>query len=171
MKEITLEITDYCPNNCPYCSTKASPKGNSYLSLEQVKDIIKDEVYDRINISGGEPLANPDFYKILRFCESRSKTYPAIYSNAIRWLFYNANVIDGVRVEANISVPENIRKVHILKRINQGRERTRPEVKFSGNWEECKDCFQCTHRVIRPDGTVAMGPCRKEINVIKVKRS
>lgn len=158
MKEITFEITNYCNNKCKFCSTNAGPNGSNYLSIVYIKKILHNRFFDRINISGGEPLAHPDFYKILILCEKHSKAV-AVYTNSLKWLFYNANIIDGIRVEANLTINDNVEKIHILKRINQGRERNRPEVKFSHNKKNCKNC---KHKVVRPDGKISPSPCKKE---------
>lgn len=162
MKEITFEITDYCPNKCEFCSTNAGPDRFRYLPITRIKELLSGRYFDRINISGGEPLAHPEFYNILMLCEKHSKAV-AVYTNALKWLFYNVRVIDGVKVEANMTVGDNVERIHILKRIKQGREKTRPEIKFSHTKENCK---KCKHRVVRPDGKISPSPCRKEEDIL-----
>lgn len=53
---------------------------------------------------------------------------------------------------------ETINKIHILKRVKQGREKDRPEVHLSRNHNE--DC-NCNHVIIRPNGNVYKSPCEK----------
>lgn len=172
MRERTYEITDYCPHDCPFCSsdTTDSMKDATFMS---VVDIARDlaeacggtgnfdgQLFDRIIISGGEPLAHPQFYQILMLCRDHARDV-IVYSNAIQHIVYNAAVIDGIYVEANLTVLPNVEKLHILKRVEQGREATRPEVKFSGNWDG--DCSkECEHVVVRPDGSRGR-PCLKRI--------
>ena len=38
MKRVYLEITNSCNLNCPFCDY---PKGHDFLSLEEVKDYLK----------------------------------------------------------------------------------------------------------------------------------
>lgn len=158
-EEITIEITDFCEENCSYCSSKAidCKEDAEFLSLEKIKEIIGDKQYEHIIISGGEPLAHPKFYEILQFAKDHSNDV-IVYSNEIEHLIYNANVIDSVYVEANITLTKETKKVHILKRVEQGREKERPEVKFSRNWEE--NC-SCDKRLVRPSGELMRHPCDK----------
>jgi len=68
MAEYTIEITSYCSHNCSYCSTKATENG-VHIDIETIKQFLnsnKIKATDRINISGGEPLAHPKFYEILQ---------------------------------------------------------------------------------------------------------
>jgi organic radical activating enzyme len=163
MTEITFEITDYCPHNCSYCSSNAGIDGHTYIDPKIIRDILRDKCYDRINISGGEPLAHPHFYHILNICKSRVKPRTGmvcVYTNAIECIVYNANILPGVRVEANLPLTENINKVHILKLVRQGYEAKRPEVHYSHNWDN-PQCEKCGHVTVRPNGQVTETPCNK----------
>jgi organic radical activating enzyme len=202
MKEITFELTNFCEHGCQFCSSEATSVMQKAVFLPYTKfhDIlVAGAPYDRVILSGGEPLAHPEFYAILRAAEFHSEDV-VVYSNAIRHLAYNARVIDGVRVEANLSLPENVERLHVLKRVPQGREATRPEVKLSRNWatlekfykdaldnidlaphlqaimeyqEKYAEAFgchrECDHIVVRPDGTQGR-PCKKETKTKKEYR-
>ena len=92
--EVTIEITKFCPNKCKYCSTNASAAGE-HLSFKDINKIT------RINISGGEPLAHPDFYKILQTCYGFTNNV-WVYTNALKQIIYNTDVIDEIEVHANV---------------------------------------------------------------------
>ena len=155
--ELTIELTDWCPYECAYCSSMASPRGGHWLSLAKTRRFLRGKRYTRINLSGGEPLAHPDFWRILQLCHRHAKDV-VVYTNALTHIRYNSSVIDGIYIEANITLLPETSAVHILKRVEQGREARRPEISFSRNWaEECS----CGHRVLRPDGTLGRTPCNK----------
>ncbi len=159
LDELTIEITNYCPNHCKYCSSNALDDYNKavFLSLYTIKQLLIDKEYEHIIISGGEPLAHPNFYSILELCKKHSRDV-VVYSNAITHLIYNSSVIDGVYLETNLTILPEVDKVHILRRVKQGKEDNRPEVHLSHNFSE--DC-SCEHHVIRPDGTINKSPCSK----------
>ena len=158
--ERTFELTNFCPHLCAYCSSNATADMATaiFLPFAEIKrQCCEEGPFDTIVLSGGEPLAHPDFYKILVLCQEHAKDV-VVYSNAIRHLVYNANVLDGVYLEANLSVLPGLDRLHVLKRVEQGREAVRPEVVFSHNWKS-KAC-DCTHVVVGPDG-VRGRPCKK----------
>lgn len=158
-KEITIELTNYCPHRCPYCSSNSVQDRSEaiYLSLWKVVKIISGNRYEHIILSGGEPLSHPQFYEIFILCQEHTDDV-IVYSNLIKHLAYNPTAIDGVYLECKLTIPPTD-KVTILKRIEQGREAKRPEVTFSRNYNG--DC-QCDNKVIRPDGTISVTPCRKD---------
>ena len=159
IKEITLELTNYCPHGCKYCSTKATDNFNEayWLSIEAIQGILEGKWFDHIILSGGEPLAHSNFYYIFKLCEKHTDDV-VVYSNLIRHRVYNAGVIDGVYLEANLTVTPETDKIHILRRVKQGREANRPEVHLSRNHtQECS----CDHRVLRYDGKLVRTPCDK----------
>ncbi|MFA5731565.1 MAG: radical SAM protein [Acidithiobacillus sp.] len=159
MSEITFEITDYCPNKCKYCSSDAfnTNEQSHFMSFELFLNILGTRQFDIIHLSGGEPLSNPDFYAILMTCYHHAKDV-IVHTNALRHIAFNLGVIDNIYLEAYTTITTDVDKVHILKRIKQGREKKRPEVHFSKNWTE--DC-SCKHRVVKSDGTIVKSPCSK----------
>lgn len=160
--EITFELTNYCPHGCSYCSSNTTNDMRKavFLLLSTIQHMVSGKRFEHIILSGGEPLAHPQFYQIFNLCAAHTDDV-VVYSNLIRHRAYNAQVIDGVYLEASITVTPETDKIRILKRIEQGKERHRPEVHFSRNHDE--DCH-CNNQVVRPDGTVAPSPCRKDEN-------
>lgn len=158
-KEITFEITNYCPHNCLYCSSNAtSDRARAiYLRLGKIRSILDGKHYEHIILSGGEPLAHPHIFDILALCREHSDDV-VIYSNAITHLIYNPSIIDGIYLEANLTILPEVDEIHILRRVKQGKEANRPEVHLSRNFTE--DC-SCEHRVVRPDGKISRHPCDK----------
>jgi hypothetical protein len=176
MTEITVEITKSCRHQCPYCSTDAVPDG-PHLDKEIILKFLEEQdrkcTITRINISGGEPLAHPDFYEILRTCYCYTKNV-WVYTNALTQIMFNADVIEGVKVEANVCIvqgettyiPKDVNRVHLLKLVRQGRAKNLPEqnVTVSGNfYPECeKKCGSCDHVYLQADGEIVASPCRKK---------
>ena len=158
MKEITFEFTNYCEHNCKFCSSNATNElGKAkYINFSDIHRHLNQR-YDRINISGGEPLAHPNFYSLFTMIKKYTDDI-VVYSNLITHRRYNSQAIDGVYLEATVTVTPETDKVSILRRVKQGREADRPEVHLSCNNK--MDC-SCEHRVVRPDGSVGATPCNK----------
>lgn len=175
MTEVTLEITQFCENECDYCSSNATPKGKhlEYSKiikfLESVKDI------NRINISGGEPLAHPNFYKILMKCKGLTDDV-RVYTNALEKIVFNSNVIQRISLEANVCIvpgrevyiPEDVDRVHLLKLIHQGRAKNFPRtfITTSSNFNNTlsRDCMNCNNILLQADGQIVQSPCKKCYN-------
>ena len=173
--EITLEITDYCPNECEYCSTCASPKGYHKLDMKEINLFLNrfdENEITRINISGGEPLSHPDFYEILCLCKSYTHNV-WVYTNALPQIMYNTDIVKEIKVEANVClvpgkevyIPKNADKVHLLQLVKQGRAKNMEpaNVVASGNIpkNEC-DCSCCDHIVFQANYKVVGPPCKKK---------
>jgi len=171
--EITIEITKYCPNDCEYCSTNASLEGE-HISFDEINNFLMVQLnIDRINISGGEPLAHPDFYKILQLCYTYTDDV-WVYTNALKKIIYNTDVIEEIEVHANVCLvpgenvylPKNVDKVHLLKLIPQGRAENMDAGNFhvSGNLRGCNACAECKHLLLQADGKIMEAPCKKDYN-------
>ena len=68
LREITIEITQQCPNHCIYCSSYSGPDKTTCLPTEKVIEVIDDAVAlgcESINLSGGEPFMHPGLVKIV----------------------------------------------------------------------------------------------------------
>ena len=172
--EYTIEITQYCQNDCPYCSSDATNKGK-HLPLVDILEFLqrnKINQEDRINISGGEPLAHPNFYHILQSCLTRTSSV-WVYTNALAKIKYNAQVLtDGIEVEANYCLypgcfeqPVKINegtKINMLQFVPTGRGKgLRPqEVHVSGNITG--NCVSCEHVLLQANGKIVGAPCKKD---------
>jgi len=182
MTEVTIEITQYCPFNCNYCSSNASETGEP-LSIEVIEkflDEIKDkEIVDiplniitRINISGGEPLSHPNFYRILKKCYSITPNV-WVYTNALSNIIFNSDILKGINIESNTVIipgkehyiPDKVNRVHLLKLIKQGRAKSfdkLPEITVSRNFYDPARCDTCEHILLQADSHIVTAPCKKE---------
>ena len=177
--EITVEITQYCGEECDYCSSNATRDGG-YLPFDDFVLIVSriidsGEKIGRINISGGEPLAHPTFLEYKEYCDEivgRENVY--VYTNAISNLIYNTDVLkNGVSVHANVvlipgrpaHIPKKADVVHLLKLVKQGRAKDLDvldlECHVSGNISG-GGCDECNHLLIQTDGRIMTAPCRKD---------
>jgi organic radical activating enzyme len=162
MSEITIEVTDFCKRGCKYCSSNVKSERDDaiFISFETLIMFFRyNDWYDTIIISGGEPLYHPDIGDIIDLCREHSDNV-VLYSNQISHIAYNAHVIDGIRVDCMLNVPNDISSVKILKRVCQGKERTRPDVTFSQNFTT--DC-NCSNKILLPNGIIKQNNCRKDI--------
>ena len=181
MVEITIEITQFCQEGCIVCSSSATPQGK-HLSYEEIKHFlnIQSNIH-RINISGGEPLSHPDIYNILKLCYSITEN-TWLYTNMIRNIIYNANVLSRhrgycpkIRVEANvliypgfeISIPHDVDKIHLLKFVPTGRYnkdiKNIPITASHNFFEDCDhNCENCDNVLLQADGKVVPAPCKKD---------
>ncbi|MBM7836500.1 radical SAM/SPASM domain-containing protein [Clostridium sardiniense] len=70
---VGLKITNHCNFSCPHCfSSKTNKK---HLLLEDVKIILDKFGHKKpysIYLTGGEPLLNPDFLKIVKYIKSKN---------------------------------------------------------------------------------------------------
>ncbi len=168
IKEITLEITQYCPHNCEYCSTKATKERKHLMDMDLIIDFIRKENPDIINISGGEPLSHPDFYSILKYCKEKiGEDNVWVYTNAIKNIRFNSDIIeDGITTHANTIIKEgkiNIPKadkVHFLELQKHGNAKKnnmkKVDYEFSGDL-----CENCNHKVLQVNKKTTK-PCNKE---------
>ena len=71
---VSAELTKKCDLRCVHCYAEAGPPDVDELSTERWFDIL-DEFCNlgtlTVNLTGGDPLAHPDFFNVLDFCEGK----------------------------------------------------------------------------------------------------
>lgn len=85
LNEISIEITQQCPNCCIYCSSLSSWDKPLRLSFDKVMEVIDDAIKlgaRQINISGGEPFLHPDLTSIVAYIHNQGCVC-YIYSSGI----------------------------------------------------------------------------------------
>lgn len=83
--EVTIEVTQKCPNKCVYCSSMSSPDKTGALDLETICQCVDDAVSlgaKLINLSGGEPMLRPDIAQIANYIHNKGLKI-RLYSSGI----------------------------------------------------------------------------------------
>jgi len=66
-QNVIIFLTNRCNNECSYCFMNGSPKNNSQITVEQIKEIIeryKSIQVKYVSLGGGEPTIHPDIKEI-----------------------------------------------------------------------------------------------------------
>ena len=86
LKELTIEITQKCPNSCLHCSSLSSER-SFYLIDKQVIEKACVEAKElgikNICLSGGEPLLHPDITEIALFISENLGLNVSLYTTGI----------------------------------------------------------------------------------------
>lgn len=72
--EVTIEVTQQCPNKCIYCSSMSSPDKIGALDFNTICQCVDDAAYlgaKLINLSGGEPMLRPDIAQIADYIHNK----------------------------------------------------------------------------------------------------
>lgn len=146
MKALDLHITDKCNLRCLYCSHGISKLENHsyYMStkeLQEIKNTIIDSERTRINVSGGEPTAHPEF---------------EIFCNTLRQLFPNQHLrlmSNGFKAELYKSVILNTFDSIVFT------EYPSLQLSFSGWPTNIVDIHKVNHRSVYIPGTANSTNC------------
>lgn len=72
-----LVLTSRCNLSCPYCFMDTDNEFEDKLSLDEIKnllDFLSGWGVKQLTITGGEPLLDPDLFKVIRHAKSRGMT-------------------------------------------------------------------------------------------------
>ena len=112
LKEISIEITQQCPNNCIHCSSFSSWEQRQSMPYELICSIIKDAIYlgcVRICISGGEPFLHPNLSEIVDYiCGLGAKC--VIYTSGI---YYDGTAFQSLPSNILMRIKERVEKIII----------------------------------------------------------
>lgn len=83
--EVTIEVTQQCPNKCIYCSSISSPDKTEALDFNTICQCVDDAAFlgaKLINLSGGEPMLRPDISQIADYIHNKGLKI-RLYSSGI----------------------------------------------------------------------------------------
>lgn len=104
MKELTLEITNYCDKYCPWCSSMSHNHGKHVDLDTVVKQLTKyRKVCCDVRLSGGEPTSHPNYLEIINKAIELGYEYVEVLtSGASKYAFpivggvsYTVNMVDS----------------------------------------------------------------------------
>jgi MoaA/NifB/PqqE/SkfB family radical SAM enzyme len=66
-------LTNHCNRACPWCSTCSSPRGRTWLSLENYAAAFPAEGSFQVQLEGGEPTIHPQFWEFVRMAREHPR--------------------------------------------------------------------------------------------------
>lgn len=66
---VYVTLTNHCNRACPWCSTCSSPRGGTWLSLEDCKARLPSQGLFEIQLEGGEPTVHPLFWDFVSMAQ------------------------------------------------------------------------------------------------------
>ena len=148
MSQLTLELTQQCPNRCVHCSTYSEPAASLKLEIDVVKALINDAHVlglEKLILSGGEPLVYPDLDAVLD-CASSLKIKEVV--------IYTSGSVLGAHGDPISVMRPNISR--LLKkgvtRFNVSLHSAKAEIHDSfmatpGSWDRAVDFLETAHDI------------------------
>lgn len=84
-KELTIEVTQQCMNECIYCSSVSTPETKQKLSTKDIINCIHQASnlkFTHLNLSGGEPLLHPGIIEVIKEARN-SGLFVTLYSSGV----------------------------------------------------------------------------------------
>lgn len=69
IERVSINLSNYCIKECPFCYNKSSKAGATFWRANEVVDLIKDCVANgtkAVSFGGGELLEYPELFEILK---------------------------------------------------------------------------------------------------------
>lgn len=85
LNEITIEVTQQCPNRCIYCSSLSDMEKTESLDYATILQVVDDAVAlgaKTVSLSGGEPFLREDIAEIVDY----------IYAKGVKVRFYSSGI-------------------------------------------------------------------------------
>lgn len=98
LKEITIEVTQQCPNFCIHCSSLSSMTRQCMMPYAKIEELIDDAATlgcTHLSLSGGEPFLRPDLTDIVSHAHRRRMDV-SIYTSGI---YHNGFSFDALPLE------------------------------------------------------------------------
>jgi MoaA/NifB/PqqE/SkfB family radical SAM enzyme len=70
---VYVALTNGCNRACPWCSTCSSPRGNTWLTIEQFHAGLPGDGPYEVQLEGGEPTVHPQFWEFVNAVRSHPR--------------------------------------------------------------------------------------------------
>lgn len=70
---VYVAMTNHCNRACPWCSTCSSPRGQTWISLENYAAAFPAEGRFQVQLEGGEPTIHPEFWDFVRIAREHPR--------------------------------------------------------------------------------------------------
>jgi hypothetical protein len=81
---VYVALTNHCNRACPWCSTCSSPRGGTWLSLENFRATLPVEGFFQVQLEGGEPTVHPQFWDFVRVAREHPRcTHLVLCTNGV----------------------------------------------------------------------------------------
>ncbi|GEM_PF-5770655 len=126
-----LQITTDCNLNCVHCNLVKNKLYLTYLDFKKIIDLLSVKNVLFIRLTGGEPLLNPDFKKMVKYIVSKNigvgLNTNALFLNKKDILFYKKNIsairisLDGLedtylKIRGNINYSKLLANIDMIKK-------------------------------------------------------
>lgn len=119
LQEISIEITQQCPNNCIHCSSYSSWEQVQMMPVELVYSVIADAARlgaSRICISGGEPFLHPQLAEIVDYVHG-SGAKCVIYTSGI---YFDGNSYQPLPMCVLMRIKEHVEAIIVNYEASNG---------------------------------------------------
>jgi len=80
-----VAMTNSCNRACPWCSTCSSPRGSTWLTLEDYQKSFPAQGYFQAQLEGGEPTIHPQFWEFVRLARQHPRcTHLVLCTNGVK---------------------------------------------------------------------------------------
>jgi len=62
---VYVALTNHCNRSCPWCSTCSSPRGSTWLGMDEFQASLPGEGFFEVQLEGGEPTLHPRFWEFV----------------------------------------------------------------------------------------------------------
>lgn len=112
LHEITIEVTQRCPNRCIYCSSLSDTTKTQYLGYDTICRVVDDAKSmgaKRVSLSGGEPFLHPDIVNVAGY----------IHAQGLQCHMYSSGIMLSKEGTPTSLLPELLEKIKgdVLKLI------------------------------------------------------
>ena len=104
LNEITIEVTQQCPNRCIYCSSLSDMEKTERLDYATIIQVVDDAVAlgaKTVSLSGGEPFLREDIVEIVEYIQGKGlkvRLYSSgIYSNGNSYSSIPTTLLEAVK--------------------------------------------------------------------------